>query len=134
MNKYQKWHNFYVSLEKLGISQDDADALRRIELTLHRWCERECCGEIEREEETNKVYAIPLNYRNGYTNRNLRYLIADKETATLKRLEKIMSKYPELWFYYQTDPRGCSLWIGKKSDLKGLNLNQAYSYGVAVCF
>ena len=133
MKKYQKWHDFYQSLERLGISQEDADSLRRIELTLSRWSERECNGEIERDEETGKVYQNSIAWINGATDVNNRYQVADRETGALKRLEKIMSKYPELWYYHQGDPRGCSLYVGRKSDLQGLSISQAYYRGVAVC-
>ena len=120
-------------MNRLGISQEDADSLRRIELTLHRWAERECNGDIERDEQTGKVYQNSIAWMNGSTNINNRYLVQDRETGALKRLEKIMSKYPDLWSFYQGDPRGCALYVGKKSDLQGLNIDQAYYRGVAVC-
>ena len=44
-------------LERLGISRNDAETLRRISMTLHHWHEMECGtdnGCIERDETTNK--------------------------------------------------------------------------------
>jgi hypothetical protein len=41
----------YSRLGELGFSYDEAVQLRRIEMTLSRWSEAECNGEIERNEE-----------------------------------------------------------------------------------
>ena len=102
-------------------------------MTLHRWSERECNGEIERDETTGKVFANSMAYINGYSKKNHTYSIPDKETGALKRLDKIMSKYPDLWYYNQTDPRGCALYIGKKSDLRdGEKIDAVYSRGFGV--
>ncbi len=134
MKKYQKWHSFYESMNRLGISQEDADSLRRIELTLHRWSERECNGEIERNEESGKVVAHHPFWLNGNMREDAPCSVPDRETGALKRLEKIMSKYPDLWSYYQGDPRGCALYVGRKSDLqKNTKIDQLYYRGVAVC-
>lgn len=133
MKKYQKWNDFYQSLERLGISQEDADSLRRIELTLSRWSERECNGDIQRDEQTGKVYQNSIAWMSGSTNENRRHLVYDRETNALKRLEKIMAKYPNLWSYYQTDPRGCSLYVGRKTDLGNHKIESVYTRGVAVC-
>jgi len=131
---YQKWHNFYEKLNRLGISNNDANLLRKIEMTLHRWCERECNGEIERNEDTNKVYSNSPAYINGYSDKNFQSQIPDRETGALKRLDKIMSQYPELWYYYQSDPRGCALYVGKKSDIReNERLDSVYTRGVGVC-
>ena len=49
-----------------------------------------------------------------------------------------MAKYPALFAYHQGDPRGCSLYILKKSDhpadkqAHGCDVN--YTRGVAVCY
>lgn len=46
-------------LENVGISYRDAETLRRISMTLHRWSELECGSDngcIERDEESNKTY------------------------------------------------------------------------------
>lgn len=42
-----------------GIAPDDALALRRIAMTLHRWNEQECGlehGHVERDETTGRTY------------------------------------------------------------------------------
>lgn len=123
-------------LDRLGINGVDALALRRISMTLHRWHELECgdghCW-IERDEATGKPYV----YMDG---RNLdpkprRYPVADREKGALKRLDAIMSRYPDLAAYVQTDPRGASLYVYGKADRRAqeCGIESCYSsIGVAV--
>lgn len=136
--------NLSRRLDTLGVSLSDQSALRRIELTLSRWNERECGDEngnaIERDEVTGKPYAT---YRGSFggDGKRRRYAIADKERGALARLAAIMKRYPHLWAYHQGDPRGCSLYVGRYLDLpSGTNLSrpesvidQYYTRGVAVC-
>ena len=95
------------ALESEGVTYQDAQALRRISRTLHRWHELECgCdrGAIERDEETG----VPYWYN---PNTGTRYRTRDMETGALKRLNAIMARYPHLRAYVQGDPRGCALYV-----------------------
>lgn len=143
MNRYQKIARLSLSLERVGITDwNDQNALRLIELALHRWAEAECGDEngnaIERDEVTGKPYQT---YETGNGGARGRYAIADKEAGALRRLVQVMAKYPHLWAYYQRDPRGCALYVGRYLDLpSGTNLSKAgpviescYTCGVAVC-
>lgn len=136
-NKEKRAANFYARMTGYGISTDDAYALRRIEMTLHRWAERECNGEVERDEKTGKTLAC---YGMNGPGPIKRYPTADKETGALKRLAAIMARYPSLLAYHQGDPRGCALYIVKDSDLfdkhsvKELEINCVYNRGLAVCY
>jgi len=116
-------------LLELGISRQDAEALRRISMTLRRWFERECGtdnGCIERDETTNKAYWL-----NSYTSR--RYAIPDRETGARRRLAVIMARYPTLTAYVQGDPRGCSLYILTAEHLSGgHSVDSIYNRGIAV--
>ncbi len=126
--------HFYECAERYGITKDDADSLRRIEMTLHRWAEREC-GDgsnwcIERDEVTGK----PFNVYHGPHGGNRRYPIADKEGGALKRLGIIMARYHDLLAYHQGDCRGCALYVLRKTDVRqGEDLNAVYSRGWGVC-
>lgn len=125
----------FAALSHLGISHDDAQALRRIEMTLSRWSERECGDAngyaIERDETTGVPYET---FNLGISGKRGRRRIADREAGALKRLKTIMDRYPELVPYHQTDPRGCALYIVKRSDLAGgLPIDSHYTRGVAVC-
>lgn len=136
-------HKYEVEqrLIDLGVSREDAAALRRISLTLHRWHELECgTGEgqttwsVERDgdEPDSKPY-LRTQYptREGYVDR--REPCADKETGARKRLAKIMAKYPSLKPYIQGDPRGCALYIMRPGDVpEGARADSCYTRGVAV--
>lgn len=121
------------NLKQVGllVSLNDAIALRRISMQLHRWHELECGveeGGVERDEVTGKV--TWYNSRTG-TRRPHR----DMETPALKRLEKIMKKYRSVGLraYVQTDPRGCALYLLRPSDVPdGADPSAYYSRGVAV--
>jgi hypothetical protein len=116
-------------LERSGISRDDAFALRRIAMTLHRWHEMECgvdAGGVERDETTGAV-----TWYNSYTGRRSPY--RDAETGALKRLGAIMGRYPGLLPYVQGDPRGAALYVLRAVDVPaGADVDSCYSRGIAV--
>lgn len=116
-------------LERAGIAYEDAVELRRIAMTLHNWHEQECGtdrGAIERDEKTGK----PI-WRNAIGTHS--YTIPDREAGALKRLGKIMARYPSLKPYVQGDPRGASLYILRPGDvLEGYTADACYSRGLAV--
>ena len=129
------------TLLSLGFTREEAEALRRISMTLHRWYERECGtdnGCIERDETTGKTYWL-----NSYTSR--RYPTPDRETGARKRLEVIIdrrNKWAKLHIddyqgdvttYLQTDPRGAALYIIRPGDVPdGGDVRSYYSRGVCV--
>lgn len=124
-------------LRELGFDYDEIDRLHRIEMTLHRWSEAECgdsndyCSwAIERDENTNKPYRV--TYPHDGPSR--RHAIADRETGALNRLKAICANHPGIWFYYQTDCRGCALYVGTVEQLRGDKPDNAYSRGIAVCY
>ena len=115
---------YYENMARYGISYGDADKLRLIEKTLQRWAELECGDSneyaswaIERDEKTDKPYMVRQVYGHGQPDRTIRTPIADREKGALKRLAAIMAQYPDLLYYHQTDPRGCALYILRKSDV-----------------
>lgn len=127
-------------LMSLGISRDDANALRRISMTLRRWFELECGtgeGQVSRSIERDgddgdgkPFLRIQFPTTQGYSDN--RYPVADREKGARKRLALIMAKYPTLTAYVQGDPRGCALYILTAEDIKGQNINSVYTRGVAV--
>jgi hypothetical protein len=123
-----------ATLISAGISEDDARALRRISMTLHRWHELECGNErgeaVERDEETKVPY---LTYDTGTNGKRGRTRIPDRETAALKRLAKIIKGYPGFSFHVQGDPRGSALFILRPGDVPAeADLDSCYSRGIAV--
>lgn len=132
MNK--QTYEMLQRLQNIGISWNDAIALRRISMTLHRWHELECgIGDhdtiyIEREngEEDGKPFLCSAN-----TGRKWR--TPDREKGAIRRLSATMSHYPDLVPYVQGDPRGAALYIMRKSDIPaGSNLDSCYSRGIAI--
>lgn len=77
------------------------------------------------------------HYRHGQGKDTVtRTAIPDREKGALDRLKRIMEKHPDLWAYHQSDPRGCQLYIGKRTELSPLQLEQLDSYytkGFSVC-
>ncbi len=128
--KAQAIVRFFDNMQRLGIGAADAEALLRLEKRLHRWHELECGvenGGVERDETTGKV-----SWYNSHTGKRSPY--PDRETPALKRLAAIMAKFPDVAAYVQSDPRGCALYVYRKSDLEGRGeIMTCYSsIGVAV--
>lgn len=132
-------------LHDIGISSDDALALRRISMTLHKWHEDECgdsndkysrClvrgnkanGKFHYDDEGKPYWEVHWHSKN-----KARYtLTLDRETGARKRLAKIMARYPELVAYVQTDPRAAALYILNRADLGERDISSCYYRGVAV--
>jgi hypothetical protein len=125
MKAYKKTYTLLERLERRGInaSFEQANTLRRAELTLHRWAELECgwdtpqsLGEwgaskcYERDETTGKPYLAVYPYKQGV--KSYKVPIADREKGALKRIAAVCSSL-NIHFYHQTDPRGCALYVSK---------------------
>ncbi len=111
-------------LQAPGFTYDEAASMRRIEMTLRRWSEAECNGEIERDETTGKPERVSQAWINGYSSKRHAWPIAGREAGALKRLAAIVSARnvravdgSNVLPYNQTDPRGCALYLVKASDL-----------------
>lgn len=130
----RKWHQFYERMKGYGFTYEEADALRRIEMTLSRWSEAVCNGDIERDGYDGD--GPPRRYftmTDG--SRQKGYIVQDRERGAMKRLAKIMVAHePDLIAYNQGDPRGCSLYIVRRKDIpEGGDIGSYYTRGVAVC-
>jgi hypothetical protein len=144
------------ALLALGFTRDEAEALRRISMTLQRWHELECgtgTGQttisVERngDEPDSKPYKrIQYPTSHGYVDR--RYPIADRETGARKRLENIIrtrngrdraiggpdcTRQGEVSAYIQGDPCGAALYIIRPGDVPdGADVNSYYSRGICI--
>jgi hypothetical protein len=118
-------------LGSLGFTQEQAEQLRLISITLRRWHEMECginSGCIERDEATGKPF---WTYYGG--NKPQRHPMPDRETGALARLARIMATVPTLKSYIQTDPRGAALYILRPGDVpEGSSEDSCYSRGICV--
>jgi hypothetical protein len=123
-------------LIEAGIGYEDALALRRAAMTLHAWFEGECGNSndyaswaIERDEETDKPFMV----RHPHDGKTYRYGLPDREKGARKRVAKIISKYPDMQAYVQTDPRGAPLYIVRANDVpEGQDVGCYYNRGIAV--
>ena len=125
------------NLRALGFTCGEAEKLRRISMTLHRWHEMECGtdnGCIERDEATGKTFWL-----NAMTGR--RFPTPDRETGARKRLAAILATRNarticpphSLTAYVQTDPRGAALYILRPGDVpEGKEPESYYSRGLCV--
>jgi hypothetical protein len=142
-------HDCIYHLTQNGIALDDAVALRRIAMTLHRWHELECgdsnqwnsfslvrgkrlpkdeTGKRGFEYDDNGKPYLEIHHNSGGTS----YAIQpDRERGAKKRLAKIMARYPGFDAYIQGDPRGASLYILNRSTTPQ-PYDQFYSRGIAV--
>lgn len=130
MNRQQavQWARTCVTLNALGFSPDEVEQLRRIQMTLHRWSEHECNGDVIIDDE-GRAYA--MLYQSGGQRA---YRIANKYAGAIKRLNKIMEGKQGVQAYVQGDPRGCALYIVRDSDVPpGADIESYYSRGIAVC-
>jgi hypothetical protein len=132
------------TLRSLGFTTEEAEELRRISMTLHRWHEMECNGDVQRCEQTGKVY----KHYGRDTGPFLTVRTADREKGALKRLQAIIKEHnsrgqetgphtitrnPKLEAYIQTDPRGAALYIIRPGDVPaGEDVSAYYNRGICV--
>jgi len=124
----------FSRLQNLGFTYEEAVQLRRIEMTLQRWAEAECGDSnayaswaIERDGNTGKPFKVVQSHYTGGS-KERRWQVADRESGALKRLKVIVDARNLrattdneadnfILPYHQTDPRGCMLYLVKRSDL-----------------
>jgi len=122
-----------ATLARMGYSESEADALRRISNTLRAWYERECgtdAGVVERDEKTGRPYLVSeWGARWGGTPKRTRHPIRDMERGALARLAAI-ARHP---YYLQTDPRGATLYLLREGDVpEGERAESYYTRGVCI--
>lgn len=125
------------TLQGLGFTRTEAEALRRISLTLRRWAEHECNGAIQRDGDTGDGKPF---WHSTFDGRKIAPA-PDRERGALRRLEALIKsvnvaragKVPPLTSYVQGDPRGCALYIIRPGDVPdGADVGSYYTRGIAV--
>lgn len=103
-------------LVSLGLSEDQAETLRRASRTLSRWGELECgdgnehaSWAIERDEATGKPYFVTY----PHDGKPRRSPIPDREKGALRRIA-LVCRAAGLCWHHQTDPRGAALYVAKE--------------------
>ena len=130
MNKHERERIIRLTgnLESLGFTLAEIETMRKASRQLSRWCEAECNGEIQRDEETDlpfRYYGEEMQYRTS---------CRDMERAAKNRLNSIISAHPGFDWYYQTDPRGCAVYLYRHDDVvPGTSVDCSYSsIGIAI--
>lgn len=117
------------SLRSLGFTSAEADSLRRISMTLHRWAEHECNGTIQRDGDNGDGAPFWFNANTGHKVCRVK----DRERGALNRLKSIVSAHPTLTAYVQGDPRGAALYILRPGDVPdGEDIGSYYTRGICV--
>ena len=117
-------------LETLGFSQDEAETLRRISMTLSRWAEHECNGEIEVDDD-GKAYRVSQGFPPSW--KITRYSVPNREAGAIRRLGTMMQAHPGWDFYHQGDPRGAALYLYEPHKLNpGQSIDSIYS-SIGIC-
>ena len=109
------------------LSIEDAETLRRAELTLTSWALEVCNGTIERPWE-GTVDGDARPYRPTYM-QGMFSRIADREAGALRRVAEVC-KRNGLEFFHQGDPRGCALYIARQ----GQGMNDTNYSSFVPCF
>ena len=104
-----------------------------IQRKLHLWAEAECNGEIQWDDQE---CTIPRRfYVSRYGDFTVKGpVIPNQEAKLLAEAEKLASQCGAR-IYHQTDPRGCSLYVYRESDLEGRSfpIDQIYSSAAVAC-
>ena len=112
--------SLYNSLGRHGLFTDQIDMLVTHERLLRRLGEKSCNGEISEE-----------NYEEG----EKRHL--EGVQCVLDEFNKGKNREDRFFFYHQTDPRGCALYLilGADWDAAGKSVDSRYNtIGIAVCY
>ena len=116
MTKREKQRIFELQskLAELGFDYHETEALRRISMTLSRWAERECNGEVEVDDD-GRAYSV--NHGGPWNGWKVtRYRVPNREAGAKRRLAKILANHPDFTYYHQTDPRGAALYLVNKAQ------------------
>jgi len=114
------------------LNMEDAETLRRAELTLHRWDEKKCAWTtvgmhggsfalVRDEDGDNKPY---IEFHPNVGMKTSWRKIPDREAGALSRVAEVCRRNG-LDYFHQGDPRGCALYISKAgAGMNDTNYNQ----------
>lgn len=119
------------SLAHLHFPPTDIEKLLRIEKKLRRWHELQCGAEAGHVEEVGGEGSGKWEFVNQHGHRSP---IRDAGKQAGKALDAFKASHPDLFFYVQTDPRGCALYVLNVRQMHpSEDLHAVYDRGVAIC-
>lgn len=115
---------------KLGVVASDFRKLCQLERALHKWGEDYCNGDVFLDEETGQAFR---HFKLTDYSPEATLPTDNREVSALASVASVMSAYPALWFFHQSDPRGCALYVGRRKgcDMSALDCNYS-SWGQGV--
>lgn len=149
-------------LMSLGFTAEEAEQLRRISMTLHRWYEGECGSDdrciVRGRKDANGEFQYdddgdPYLESAGRSGPHRYWKIQDREKGAIRRLNQIIAnrnirtatfagqsdrvyqrrlKQTRVVPYLQTDPRGAALYIIRPGDVPEGSDVSAY-YSMGIC-
>lgn len=122
-------------LKSLGLSEDEARAIRKSAMALASWNLLECgesdgtTSRIIQRDRAGYPWLISTNQQGESTKTQ----IYDKEATALKRVFDILAKHPNIGYVHECDPRGPSLYLFDLHVARDIPLDeQCTSCGIAV--
>ena len=116
---------------RYGVTDYAWRKLRDCEKILHKWCEDECNGRIQWDDETGEPHLYYKDKWGSYTGRGRPTF--NFEDYALDRARKTAQRFG-LKIYYQSDPRGCALYVYRPEDLNGSPIESVYpTQALAIC-
>ena len=138
MKTTKKEHLDNLRRQLPGFTISDIKDLQRLQERLHKWDERECGGcnpnwsEEIQDIEDKPHLCLSIKHHN-YSDTKTEIVIRNVGYEVYKSINFLLEKYPEWSFYHQSDPRGVSVYLYKKENLKdGERIQEVYS-GIGVC-
>lgn len=109
------------------------ERLCRIQSHLHEWAEEECNGTIQWEDPECTIARRYYPDRYG-TPTHKGPIIPNREAEYIREAERLAAECGGR-IYHQGDPRGCSLYFYRDSDLEGRSfpIDQIYSTAALAC-
>ena len=115
-----------LRLSRHGMFPEDVFKLIQCSRQMNRWGTAHCNGDVQTDEDTGKIY----RYWGVGDKPPQLVSIPDRGKAILARASKIARAH-HLYVYHQSDPRGCSLYLLRRKDMKNKD-NIQYTNGVAL--
>ncbi len=117
-------------MQRHGLTDYAWRKLREVERTLHYWGVAECNNQIQTHDDES-FHLYRLDRWGSYTIHSKQ--IPDQKDLALREARRIADRYG-LLVYYQSDPRGCSLYVYRPEALKGSNIRSVYpTQALAIC-
>ena len=136
----QRWiERGAMAARKHGISHNAWITLCDAEHVLSVWNERECNGEIVRDEPCNRwPLGRPRRFALGEHGEPCGegFYTPDLAAAAMRRAKAVLVGLPDVSIYWQDDPRGSAIYIYNRSEVleRGGNVDSCYATVGTACF